>query len=183
MKIKKILFLIMVFALSLQLSAYAAQDKAAKIEIVTKNVDMGKLEKGKVFDYKIEVKNAGKGDLMIENAYSTCGCLEVIDKDWPKQVIVKPKQSIFIAVKMDTNKVSGVFERMLHIVSDDVENKDMAWKITGTAIEREAGLAGISKTIMVFYSPGCGDCMEIMDKFLPGLKEKYKDKILKQIIT
>jgi thiol-disulfide isomerase/thioredoxin len=178
MKIKKILFLIMVFALSFQFSAYAGQDKAARIEIVTKNVDIGKLEKGRIFDYEIEVKNIGTKDLMIENAYSTCGCLEVMDKDWPKQVIVKPKQSIFIAVKMDTNKVSGVFERMLHVVSNDVENKDAAWKITGDAIESKAALPGNSKTIMVFYSPGCGDCREIMDKFLPELKEKYKDRIL-----
>jgi len=34
-----------------------------------------------------------------------------------------------------------------------------------------------SKVIMLFYSPGCNDCKEIRNKFLPELIEKYGNKI------
>ncbi|MBU4312370.1 MAG: hypothetical protein KJ706_06610 [Candidatus Omnitrophica bacterium] len=40
------------------------------------------------------------------------------------------------------------------------------------------GANAAAKMIMVFYSPGCNDCREIMDKFLPEIKQKYKDKIM-----
>jgi thiol-disulfide isomerase/thioredoxin len=200
--------LFVVFASSL---AYAAQDKAPDIEIATPDVDMGELEKGKIFDYRIDIKNTGTGNLVIENVYSTCGCLEVKDKRWPansidaikpKQVTVKPGQGISVAVAMDTNKVSGAFERMIHVISNDPDNKDVVWKIKGRVLD-SANMAGQDvrsnnivsaqyssseapqtlsredlKVIMVFYAPGCKDCKEIMDKFLPGLKEKYREKIL-----
>jgi len=32
--------------------------------------------------------------------------------------------------------------------------------------------------LMIFYQPGCRDCAEIIEVFLPSLKEKNKDKIL-----
>ena len=31
---------------------------------------------------------------------------------------------------------------------------------------------------MVFYSPGCKDCDEILDEFLPEIQKKYKDKVM-----
>ncbi|MBU1934398.1 hypothetical protein KKE87_04135 [Patescibacteria group bacterium] len=34
------------------------------------------------------------------------------------------------------------------------------------------------KNIRFFYRPGCKDCWEIRDKFLPDLQEKYKGRIL-----
>ncbi|MBU4457412.1 MAG: hypothetical protein KJ902_01580, partial [Candidatus Omnitrophica bacterium] len=40
------------------------------------------------------------------------------------------------------------------------------------------GANAAAKMIMVFYSPGCNECREIMDNFLPEIKQKYKDKIM-----
>lgn len=170
-----------------------AGESMPKIRIITEDVDLGEMRGGRVFDYKIEVKNAGAKDLIIENVYSTCGCLEVTDKRWPiaaehKKAVLKPGQSTYVAVKMDTNKVFGRFQKVIHVISNDPDNKDVVWKIMGTVtIDAGAGLpmsetkdnvTEDTKIIMVFYSPGCNDCKEIMGKFLPGLKAKYENKIL-----
>ena len=207
---KRIIFLILMIVSICGIAQ--AKESASKINIVTPDADIGAVEKARIFDYNIEVKNAGDGDLIIENAYSSCGCLAVTDKRWPgvaspglmnqtpalgaaftppAKVVVKPNKSIYISVSMDTNKVSGEFEKMLHIISNDPENKDAMWKIKGNvggaAIPTipNAGLGRHpqtrigdgAKTIMVFYSPGCDACREIMDNFLPEINKKYDKKI------
>lgn len=195
-----------IFIVILIASVALAGESAPKIKIVTSGADIGEMQKGRILDFKVEVKSAGAQDLIIENVYSSCGCFEVADPRWPKsspgltmaapnQVIVKPGESIFITVKLDTNKIIGAFEKQLHIISNDPETRDAIWKIKGNVIARaepEAipGMIGIASSaasqpsrndksvvIMLFYSPGCNECMEIKDKFLPGLKKKYGDKI------
>jgi thiol-disulfide isomerase/thioredoxin len=201
---KKILFVMLIFIMG------AAYKSGPAIQIVTEDVELGEVQKGGIFNYVIEVKNIGNQDLIIENVYASCGCLEVSDKRWPgagpvpgpnpvpTHVVIEPKKSTFISVKLDTNKVSGVFEKMLHIISNDPVTKDAAWKIRGVvldsppAADRSNSIAlpqyssseapkvpsrEDAKAITVFYSPGCNDCREIMEKFLPGIKEKYNEKI------
>ena len=198
---------------------------ASKIQIMTKDADLGTVEKNKIFDFEIEVKNSGDGDLVIENVYSSCGCLAVTDKRWlsvapsglinqthvagaelapPAKVVVEPNKNIYISVSMDTNKVSGEFERAVHVVSNDPENKDVVWKIKGNVLDSahmadqdvrsnaivtqysssghenrqgEQSREAPTRIIMVFYSPGCDACREIMDKFLPEINKKYDNKI------
>ncbi len=213
---KKILFVILGCIVAAELAllhggnASIAATNYGKIQIVTKDVNIGEVDKGKMFDYKIEVKNAGTEDLIIENVYSSCGCLEVTDKRWPNMpvvtnikiepVIVKPNSSIYIAVRLDTNKVSGEFEKILHVISNDPETKDATWKIKGVVVAAELalpkdksasrpglalglpssrpGLEAVGQIVMLFYSPGCNECKEVMENYLPKIKEKYGDKIV-----
>lgn len=204
---------ISIFIIALAASVALAGEFVPKIKIVTSGVNIGEIQKGKTLAFKIEVKNRGAGDLVIENVYSSCGCLEVTDQRWanqniaPEPVNVKPDESIFIDVRLDTNKLQGSFEKQLHIISNDPETKDAVWEIKGVVLdsadlpprlnsiaEESAGPAQSfssetaedsqvgkpapdSKIIMLFYSPGCGECIEIKDNFFPGLKEKYGDKI------
>ncbi len=191
-------FYLAVFIIGFVFNIAFAAESGPKIEIVTENLDTGEMQKGRILDFNVEVKSAGIEDLIIENAHSTCGCLEVTDPRWPKDikpepVTVKPGESIFIAMRLDTNKITGAFEKHMLIISNDPENKALAWKIKGMIID-PAGPAQYSssetsegsqvekpapgsKIVMLFYSPGCNDCREIKDKFLPALKEKYGDKI------
>jgi|GEM_PF-3222507 len=185
-------------------------EAAPKIEIVTPDADIGSMEKGPKIDLKIELKNAGTDDLVITNVYSGCGCLEVTDERWlsayPKNipdspvgdannaikpVAIKPQDNIIISARIDTNKVSGQFERALHVISNDPDKKDVVWKVKGNAMERpdqqqaanSAGPADVSSdknkgiNIMVFYLPGCRECLEITGKFLPQLKKRYGDNV------
>ncbi|MEK6732298.1 MAG: DUF1573 domain-containing protein, partial [Candidatus Omnitrophota bacterium] len=190
-----------------------AAESGPKIEIVTKDADIGEVKKGGLLDFKVEVKNKGKADLVIEKVYSNCGCFEVTDPRWPgnhetnvdvgnglkpfptKVVQVKPGESIFIAIRLDTNKVIGQFEKSLHIISNDPVTKDAVWRIKGTVIDTESALRSPNgkefrsangaeviskdaKLVMLFYTPGCSECNEVREKFLPVIKDKYKDKIL-----
>ena len=231
----RIVFVIALFlCLWLAIGLRAAEEPRPKIEIVTKDADIGEMQKGKILDFKVEVKNTGNQDLIIENVYSSCGCFEVTDSRWlssrlglrpssnnigvaerssaqysssevekkPEPVIVKPGKSIFIATRLDTNKVTGQFEKQLHIISNDPAVKDAAWRIKGTVLDlNNIGVAERSsasdagaklakarfatpsagsdaKIVMLFYLPGCDECKEIREKFLTGMQEKYKDKMI-----
>jgi thiol-disulfide isomerase/thioredoxin len=224
-------------------SAAVAKDTAPKIKIVTADVDLGEVEKNKIFDFDIEVKNVGEEELVITSVSSSCGCLELTgvaaELALPQgddgkasfaatahdgkasfaatahdgkvnfaatpggsavePVTVKPNHSIYITAKVDTSKVAGDFEKMIHVYSNDPENKDAVWKVRGRVMDVAAELAlpqgddgkasfaatardsqsrEDAKIIMLFYSPGCRECEEIMEKFLPEIKKKYSDKIL-----
>jgi hypothetical protein len=201
-----VLIILINIALFVALSPLHAAEKAPKIQIVTADADLGEVVKGKMLDYLIEVRNMGKEDLAIQNVYSGCGCLEVTDKIWsgaiPVPVAVKPNHSINITARFDTNKENGQFEKMIHVISNDLENKDVMWKVKGVALEilkgdviarseatkqsNEIASSTASQSsrndrkfvIMLFYSPGCSECREIMETFLPKIKEKYNNKIL-----
>lgn len=227
---------------------YAANSQEPKLEFLTKDLDVGEVQKNQLLDIKVKVRNAGTKDLVIENVYSSCGCFEVTDPRWqssrpalrprsnnigiaerapassaqysssegsegvrvekkPEPVIVKPGKSIFIATRLDTNKVTGQFEKQLHIISNDPAVKDAVWKIKGVVLDSgltssmpsprsnnirapeyssSEGSVGArvekpmseAKVVMLFYTPGCGECNEIREKFLPGIKDKYREKIL-----
>lgn len=214
-----------VFIFGLPVYLYSAEEAKPKIEIVTKDLDTGEVKKGKMLDFNIQVKSAGQQDMVITNVYSSCGCFEVTDKRWPSSrlpasggsleqyssskvekkpepVIVKPGKSIFIATRLDTNKVTGQFEKQLYVESNDPENKKAVWKIKGTVLDtlhpalshKEGEVIpltlpsplslnkgegkGEGKLVMLFYLPGCDECKEIKNKFLASLKEKYQDKII-----
>ena len=47
----------------------------------------------------------------------------------------------------------------------------------GARVEKSA-INPNAKVVMLFYLPGCDECKEIREKFLPGIKDKYKEKIL-----
>ena len=185
---------------------------APKIEIVTEDVDLGEIEKDKLFDYKIEVRNMGTEDLRINNVWSSCGCLAVVDERWPNTaspgegvtiapIHVAPAESIFILAQVDTNKISGQFDKSVHVISSDPDTPDATWSIRGIVLdlsafgetrsnnindtisfersersERSREAKDVT-TVMVFHSLGCKDCRRIMEEFLPRLEKKYAEKM------
>jgi thiol-disulfide isomerase/thioredoxin len=194
MRMVKILFIIFLAAeiiLPIDKTIFAAKNEP-KIKVVTKDVDLGQVGKNETYDFKIEVKNMGTEDLVIINVASSCGCLELTDKRWatnaiPAPVTITKGNSIYISAKVDTNKVGGEFEKTIHIFSNDPDKKDAVWTVKGkantiptpiSAASAEMGGRTGAKMVMVFYSPGCNECREIMDKFLPRIQQKYKDKIM-----
>ena len=209
MKNKIILLIMLIACFWIPTRVYSAEKTGPKIEIVTRDIDIGEAEKGKLLDFKIEVRNASQEDLIIEDVFSSCGCFQVNDPRWPNKgpsikppnpVILKPGAKTSIAVALDTNKVTGQFEKQLHIISNDPEKKDAVWKIRGRVLDssRQENVGthsnniGVSeypsseieksmnnaKTVMLFYLPGCDECSEIREKFLMAMKDKYKDKII-----
>lgn len=181
-----------------------AATATSKIKIVTKDADLGEVKKNEIYDFKIEVRNVGKDDLTITNVSSSCGCLAVVaaasyaangasaaQGAATTPVVLKPNHSINVLAKLDTNKVSGEFERMIHVYSDDTDNPDVTWTVRGSVAaklalpeDREGRASSAAtdvrnaKIIMIFHSSGCNECREIMEEFLPEIKKKYQDKIM-----
>lgn len=184
-------------------------DKTPVLKIITKNVDLGDIERNKIINLTIEVKNTGEADLIIENVYASCGCLELTDKRWPAghgmpgivppipapvpaPVILKPGHNTYITARLDSGKISGQFEKIISIVSNDPALKISTWTVKGNSrdsakpsgqnspLQMAQSIAQPNenaKGIMVFYAEGCKDCEEIMRKFLPKIQEKYKGRI------
>lgn len=178
-------------------------DKTPALKIITKNVDLGDIERNKIINFTIEVENAGEEDLIIENVYASCGCLEITDKRWPAAhgmppvsppapVVLEPGKRTYITASLNSGVISGQFEKMISIVSNDPALRISTWIVKGNSMD----LANPSvhgnpllvaqpiaqpdenaKVIMVFYAEGCRDCEEIMRKFLPKIQEKYKGRI------
>jgi len=161
--------------------------------------ECSEVEKNKIFDFKIEVKNVGKEDLVITSVSSSCGCLEVVAAEFAlptannvgAQFIapetngsglmnqtptdasgkasfaatIKPNHSIYITARVDTNKVGGEFEKMIHVLSNDPENKDVMWKVRGKVLNVAApsygannGVSapqGAAATAVSTFSPHC----------------------------
>ena len=131
--VKIILAIVVVVVLPISKASFAAIGEP-KIKIVTKDSDLGQVEKNKIYDFKIEVRNVGTEDLVITNVTSSCGCLELTDKRWSniqnpteadvtiEPVVIGKGNSIYISARVDTNKVSGEFEKTIHVFSNDPEN-------------------------------------------------------------
>lgn len=181
-----ILIIILLGAVSCGDSPYAYAE-GPKIKIVTENKDLGEVEKGKIIEFNIEVKNEGTAELIIEKVNSGCSCLTA---PFTGEVSVLPKESMYLAARLNTDKVSGNFERMVRIVSNDPLNNIVQWSVKGHIIgepfeimapEVPAAKAreAISSTIAVtvFYSPECMECVELINKLLPQLEERYKSSI------
>lgn len=150
-------------------ASYAA-DYKPQIKILTPDAEIGEVKKGKVIDYAIEVQNAGTADLEITNVYSGCGCVSVVDERWkatsrdmtaksPVPFIVRPAGHTFIKVQVDTNKITGSFEKLVHIFSNDPEHVDVVWKAKGVVLDSapKAGSEDRSNSIGIGSEPHAGD--------------------------
>ena len=74
MKNKIILLITLIACFWIPARVYSVEKTGPKIEIVTRDIDIGEAEKGKLLDFKIEVRNASQEDLIIEDVFSSCGC-------------------------------------------------------------------------------------------------------------
>ncbi len=61
--------------------------------------DFGVINEGEVVETTFEIENVGTADLVITNAFATCGCTV---PEWPKEPI-KPKEKGLLKVSFDSN--------------------------------------------------------------------------------
>lgn len=121
-----------------------AQDKVAKIEFKTAEIDYGTIEKGADGLRVFEFKNTGNAPLIISNVKSSCGC--TVPK-WPRTAIL-PGDSSEIQVKYDTNRVSPI--RKTITVTSNADTPTVALKIKGEVIDpsKNSVLAKKEKSVM-----------------------------------
>lgn len=106
-----------------------AQEKTAKIEFKTLEIDYGTIDKGADGVRTFEFTNTGEAPLIISNVKSSCGCTV---PSWPKTPIM-PGTSGEIKVKYDTNRVNPI--RKTITVTSNAETPTIALKIKGEVVD------------------------------------------------
>jgi len=159
---------------------------APKVEIVTRDLKLGRIKKTKVIKKTITVKNTGDEVAVIKAVTADCGCLDVVD---PGKESLKPGKKMRIKVKIDTNRVHGAFEKHVYIHYEDPDRRKVMWTVSGKAPGKttEHGTAEElvfpkqeqydQTPLKIFFTLGCIDCLDITEEFLPGLVKKYYKKI------
>ena len=138
---KKIFLIVSIIAFNFNVFS---QDKIAKINFKTTEIDYGVIEKGSNGLRDFEFTNIGNAPLIITNVKSTCGC--TIPKKPTKPIL--PGESEKIQVKYDTNRVG--FIRKSIMVSSNAETPTVVLKISGKVTNKvnETGLEKKSKSLI-----------------------------------
>lgn len=106
-----------------------AQDKSAKIEFKSTEIDYGDIEKGSNGIRVFQFTNTGNAPLVISKVHSSCGC--TIPKK-PEDPIL-PGETGEIEVKYDTNRV-GPIRKTITVVSN-ADTPTVGLKIKGKILD------------------------------------------------
>ncbi len=97
-------------------------------------LDMGTMQPGEKREYTFELANIGKGDLVINQMYTSCGCTlanfagrKVTDAPFDPPVIVKPGESLPLVIAYDSaaNEDKGRVDKFVQVFSNDPTAKDI----------------------------------------------------------
>ena len=122
---KKLLMLLFV---SLTYLSVSAQEKVAKIEFKSTEIDYGEIAQGSDGIRVFEFTNTGNAPLIISKVSSSCGC--TIPKK-PEEPIM-PGAEGKIEVKYDTNRVGPI--RKTIMVTSNAETSTIPLKIKGKVL-------------------------------------------------
>ncbi|MDP8231023.1 MAG: DUF1573 domain-containing protein [Candidatus Gorgyraea atricola] len=180
-RLQRVVLVLVIIAL-LPTMAYAAP----KVEIVTEDLELGRIKKAKVMKKTITAKNTGDEVAVIKAVTADCGCMAIVDEG---KKSLEPGEDMQIKVKIDTNKVHGKFSKHVYVHYQDPDKEPAIWSVTGKAPGKAKKHGAVKEPVFpkqeqydqtplkIFFTLGCNDCRDIMDKFLPSLAKKYYKKI------
>ena len=106
--------------------------KLAKYEFEKTEHDFGKIMEGEVVSYSFKFKNVGGSDMLISNAFGSCGCTV---PSYPKEPI-KPGASGVIDIKFDSNGKQGKQTKTVTLIANTLPNSTVL-TITGEVTPKE----------------------------------------------
>lgn len=92
--------------------------------------DFGEIIQGEKVSTEFKFTNTGKNDLLISDAYGSCGCTV---PEWPKEPIA-PGQSGVIKVQFNSANRSGLFNKTVTVVANTQPSSNSKLIIKGTII-------------------------------------------------
>lgn len=113
-------------------------------------LDMGTIQPGEKRQYSFELANIGKGDLVINQMYTSCGCTlaqfagrKVTDAPFDPPLVIKPGESLPLVIDYDTsiNQDKGRVDKFVQIFSNDPTAKDIKETFRETRF-RMTGIVG-----------------------------------------
>ncbi|SFT85883.1 Protein of unknown function [Algoriphagus locisalis] len=114
---KKLGFLLTVFALVFAFNANAQEQSGAAITFKEKSFDFGDITQGDKVSHTFELTNSGTAPLVISNVAVTCGCTAT---SWPKEPIA-PGKSSEIKVSFNSAGKMGKQNSVIRIYSNAAE--------------------------------------------------------------
>jgi hypothetical protein len=102
--------------------------KAAEITFAEAEHNFGNVEQNSEATYAFIFKNTGKGDLLINNVQTSCGCTI---PEWTRDPVEK-KRSGIVKVHYNT-KIVGSFHKTITVYSNAI-NSPVTLKIKGTVV-------------------------------------------------
>ena len=111
-------------------SGLGAEEKLGRMELLVTNVvSLGTYPNTEDRTARVQIKNTGRGPLQIEHVVTTCKCMRI--DAYPHSLA--PDESGEVAVTIMKNEVSGAFERIFFIESDDPVTRSIKIRIEGNA--------------------------------------------------
>ncbi|REG81400.1 DUF1573 domain-containing protein [Algoriphagus antarcticus] len=114
---KKLGFLLTVFALVFAFNANAQEQSGAAITFKEKSIDFGDITQGDKVEHTFQLTNSGSAPLIISNVAATCGCTV---PSWPKEPIAPGKTSE-IKVSFNSAGKMGKQNSVVRIYSNAAE--------------------------------------------------------------
>ncbi|SFB33468.1 DUF1573 domain-containing protein [Algoriphagus aquimarinus] len=114
---KKLGFLLTVFALVFAFNANAQEQSGAAITFKEKSIDFGDITQGDKVEHTFQLTNTGTTPLIISNVAATCGCTV---PSWPKEPIAPGKTSE-IKVSFNSTGKMGKQNSVVRIYSNASE--------------------------------------------------------------
>jgi hypothetical protein len=93
----------------------AQKNNAPSINFESPTYDFGYVKEGNTVVYRYKFKNTGKSDLYIRKVSATCSCSIAA----PENKILKPGQTGYIKVTLDTKGFKGAQSKQFSVVSND----------------------------------------------------------------
>ncbi|HHT9138879.1 MAG TPA: DUF1573 domain-containing protein [Candidatus Wunengus sp. YC60] len=137
----KIIFIF--FASIISINIVTASDLADKNTSIEKTIEMpkisfeeqvydfGKIYIGESVKHEFKFKNLGKGELIINNVKSSCGCTAAL----VSKNILRKEEEGEVAIKFNSGHYVGKITKSVVVNSNDPENSKYKLTITGEVIE------------------------------------------------
>ena len=114
----------------LVLIGWGAQEKRGQALLLGTNaVSLGTYPNTEDRTVRVKIRNAGAGELRIEHVIGTCRCMRV--DAFPRSL--GPGETGEVAVSILRNEVSGAFNRVFYIETNDPGNRNIKVRIEGYA--------------------------------------------------
>lgn len=135
---KNIIFLLFVFAYSLN-----AQYSSPKIVAKESEFNFGEVDEGIIVSHKFIIYNRGGENLEIQKVKASCGCTAA----QPKKTILSPFDSTTIEVEFNTKNRMGKQKKYVYIFSNDPENPQLRLLFTADIVKGKVKTSELNNSI------------------------------------
>lgn len=105
-----------------------------KLELSTMKHDFGKVKEGEIVSIDISLKNAGAGELLINEVISSCGCTAAL----LSSKNIKPDETVNLRIELDTHDRKGKLTRTVLLKTNDPAQPDQVITLFAEILERNS---------------------------------------------